>query len=400
MNKLNISESDKNTILTLYNENYNNEEYIISDWVSPDDKFVIFLDNLIDVEKKQLIGNIWENFDNFKMFLKHSFEVSKNIPKTIKEEVLNSINKLVITESTQNYSYLKPYVKNILIESNVFKDFTDWGKKQLSSAVDNTINFAKTVGGGAVDFVKSIGSGDWAKALDIIGKGVVYLMRSVRGFMYHPVGLVIDAIFVTLAPATLGVTEVLKWLPWLVIVILDILEIVNVVEREEPDLPMWARILFLGFDVLGLVTTGAVAKTSKSFIQGLGLFGKSTNEAAALISKTPKAKGVIQKMYNSLDKLPNFFKSAEQYLSKSKIGGYFSRAFSNLGKIISQAKNQLGRLLGTSVGKSSSVGATTTGLVYGFEKGADKVANYFGNLEDPNDYSEFFTGQADYGDFG
>jgi hypothetical protein len=185
-----------------------------------------------------------------------------------------------------------------------------------------------------------------------------------------------------------------------VIVILDILEIVNVVEREEPDLPMWARILFLGFDVLGLVTTGAVAKTSKSFIQGLGLFGKSTNEAAALISKTPKAKGVIQKMYNSLDKLPNFFKSAEQYLSKSKIGGYFSRAFSNLGKIISQAKNQLGRLLGTSVGKSSSVGATTTGLVYGFEKGADKVANYFGNLEDPNDYSEFFTGQADYGDFG
>jgi len=46
-----ITESDRQNILSQYNDNL--LDYVISDWVSPDDKYVIFLDNLIEVETKK-----------------------------------------------------------------------------------------------------------------------------------------------------------------------------------------------------------------------------------------------------------------------------------------------------------------------------------------------------------
>jgi hypothetical protein len=73
---------------------------IITDWLSPDEKYAIFLDELYDIPNKVKVGNIWENFDNFKIFLKHSFKVAENIPTNIRESVLNSINTLVLTFKT------------------------------------------------------------------------------------------------------------------------------------------------------------------------------------------------------------------------------------------------------------------------------------------------------------
>ena len=373
-NKNILIEGEKEHILSLYHgdNNINSIDFVISDWVSPDDKYVIFLDNLIDVQNKKLLGNIWENFDNFKLFLKHSFEVSDKVPTIIKESVINNINKLLLTESTQDYSYLKPYVKELIREFDVMggiKDFGHWGKEQLTTAITGVTNFAKTVGSGAVDFVKSISKGDFSAALNIIGKGVLYLMRSIRGFMYHPVGMVIDAIFVVLAPATVGITEVLKWLPWLVIIILDILEITNIVQPEE-DNPMWMRFVFLGIDVLGLV-----------------LAGKSIEEGAQIIAKNPKAKSLIMKMLPAFEKLPPFFEKASTFLKNSKLGSFFSKAFSSLGSLITKATTELQKLIGVQGSKALKTGTITTGLLYGVEKLAPSAVSGFKGLfgiEDPS----------------
>jgi hypothetical protein len=395
-----ITENERAGIISLYQNNEIND-FVISDWVSPDDKYVIFLDNLIDVQNKKLIGNIWENFDNFKLFLRHSFESSNKVSNIIKESIINDINNLVITESTQDYRFLKPYVKELIREYEFdimggIRDFTNWGKEQISSAVDGVTNFAKTVGSGAVNFVKSISQGDFAKAFDIIRKGLLYLMRSVRGFMYHPVGMVIDAIFVTLAPATVGITEVLKWLPWLVIVILDILEITNIVTPEE-DLPTWMRFIFLGIDVLGLVTTGAVSKGAKSLFKGLGLAGKSVEEGAQIIAKNPEAKSLLQKMLNGIKNLPSWFARASPYLKNTKLGSFFSQAFGRLGEVIKTAVSQLQKLLGVKGTKALGAAATTTGILYGGEK----LINYFTGGDDkvPEDITLMTSGQADYGEF-
>ena len=78
-NKLVISESERRRISNIY-ENSFSLDYVITDWVSPDEKYIIFLDELFDIENKTKLGNVWENFDNFKFFLRHSFEVSTNEP--------------------------------------------------------------------------------------------------------------------------------------------------------------------------------------------------------------------------------------------------------------------------------------------------------------------------------
>lgn len=395
-----LLEGEKEQILSLYGLNNTNNfnDYVILDWVSPDDKYVIFLDELIDVENKKLIGNIWENFDNFKLFLSHSFESSKEIPTIVKENILNDLKKLVLTESTSDYSVLKPYVKQFILEQEKWlskikgglQDFADWGKHNVQSAITGVTDFAKTVGSGAIDFVKNISNGDFKKAFDIIGKGIIYLMRSIRDFMYHPIGMVIDAVFVTLAPATVGITEVLKWLPWAVIVALDVLEITNAVQPEE-DLPTWARFIFLGVDVLGLVTTGAVSKSAKSLFKGLGLAGKSIEEGAQIIAKNPEAKSLIKKMLPAFEKLPSFFETASKYLKNSKLGGFFSQAFSSLGGVISKVTTELQKLIGVkgsqALKKALKTTATTTGLLYGTEKLAPSVISGTKKLlgiEDPS----------------
>jgi hypothetical protein len=375
-----LLEGEKEQILSLYGiVDESSNQHVIVDWVSPDDKYVIFLDELIDVENKKLIGNIWENFDNFKFFLKHSFEASKTIPTLVKESVLNELNKLVITESTCDYSMLKPYVKQFMIEEGIWsklkgglQDFGEWGKKNIDSAITGVQGFAKTVGSGAVDFVKNISRGDFAKAFDIIGKGILYLMRSIRSAMYHPVGMVVDAIFLTLAPATAGITQVLKWLPWAVIVALDILEITNIVQPEE-EMPMYMRFLLLGANVLGLVLTAGVAAPIRTFVKGL----RGTQaQVAANISKNPSIANRIREMLPAFKKLPKFFETASKYLKNSKLGSLFSQAFSRLGEIIKNATSEISKLLGTPVGKATAAASVTTGVAYGAEKGVEKYFDY------------------------
>lgn len=399
-----LIEGEKEQILSLYGTNNNSlSQYVILDWVSPDDKYVIFLDELIDVENKKLIGNIWENFDNFKLFLRQSFETSKDIPSLVKESILDDLNKLVITESTGDYSVLKPYVKQFILEQGIMskikgglQDFSDWGKKNIDSAITGVQDFAKTVGSGAVDFVKKISNGDFKKALEIIGKGIIYLMRSVRNFMYHPVGMVIDAVFVTLAPATVGVTEVLKWLPWAVIVALDILEITNLVQPEE-ELPSWVRYLLLGVDVLGLVTTAPMAAPIRNFIKGL--VGKSAAEVSKLLSTNPTMKTTLQKMVSSFKKVPSFFEKASSYLKNSKLGSLFGQAMSNLGGVIKNATSEISKLLGTTVGKGTTVAATTTGIIYGVEKAGKAIFGGESSEYSPEEISSMTSGTADYGEF-
>ena len=70
-----------------------------------------------DIKNKTKLGNIWENFDNFKFFIKHSFDVAKNIPIEIKESVNTSLKNLILTESTQDFSKLKPFIKEMVIKN-------------------------------------------------------------------------------------------------------------------------------------------------------------------------------------------------------------------------------------------------------------------------------------------
>jgi hypothetical protein len=225
--KLMITESDRDYIRGLYGiENTITEsDFVITDWLSPDEKYVIFLDELYDITNKIKIGNIWENFDNFKIFLKHSFEVAENVPTDIKESVLTSIKSLTLTESTQNLTPLKPFIKEMLTTEGVgdwVSGAGDWLKDTASGTVTNTGDFLKKSFSGVKKLISGITSGEWSEVLKLIKRGSLYVARKIRSALYHPIGLILDAILV----AT-GIGKSAQFVIWGIVVALDIYELMS-----------------------------------------------------------------------------------------------------------------------------------------------------------------------------
>ena len=152
--KLLLSESERNRISNIYNGNSAQFDFVISDWLSPDEKYVIFLDELYDIQNKTKLGNIWENFDNFKLFLKHSFDVS-NLPKQIKEDFNLSFDKVLITENIQNIIELKNDFKQLMTEG-LWSSFKNWAVETGKSSWEGFKEFGKSVYKGTGDFFDKI----------------------------------------------------------------------------------------------------------------------------------------------------------------------------------------------------------------------------------------------------
>lgn len=332
-----ITESEKNRILGLYGRPQTSESIVIAEWLSPDEKFCIFLDDLIDIENKTKIGNIWENFDHFKFFLKHSFEVAKNIPQDIKESVLTSLNSFVITESNQNMVGLKPFVKELLNE-NIFKDAWDYTKDTVKGAVQGVKDFATTSWEGLKKLYTNIKDGDWKKAFEIIGKGMLYVARTIRSALYSPIGIILDAILVALTIGTFGASKYIQASVWAIVVGLDLYELLTG-NFEEPDISMGWRLLFLGVDILGLVTTGVIAKGAKvTATTSMKTFGKSSQGLSKAVQSSKPLQGIVQRILNSAQGASSLIQKASANFAKysPKLYNFLKVPFSALGRFLSK----------------------------------------------------------------
>lgn len=370
-----------------------NNSVVITDWLSPDEKFIIFLDELYDIETKTKLGNIWENFDNFKIFLKHSFEIATNVPQTLKETILDKLNNQLLIEGKTNYSSLKPLFKQILSERTwgewaweTGKDFGNWAYKKGQEAYKNISDFAATSYEGAKKLLGHISRGEWNDVLSLLASGAKYFARRLRDAMYHPVGMVIDIMLVAS-----GIGKSVQWIPWAIIVALDIYEIVeNDFEEEMPD---FMRYIFLGLDILGLVTSGGVSGALRT------LFGGIKTESQLL--KTA-GRETLESMSRNASRVPGLLSRAAEYLS-SKFPAGSSLIKGILGSVefvLSKMVETISRILKP---KPMIAGATTAGVVYGAEKGMEKLGDYFGfsnkeetNQSDEEDYDDLMSGEAEY----
>lgn len=304
--KLLLSESERNRISNIYNGNSAQFDFVISDWLSPDEKYVIFLDELYDIQNKTKLGNIWENFENFKFFLKHSFEVATNVSEEIREDVLSDINKFVITESTQNLSHLKSIFREILNEETIFGSLYDFAKNTITGAVKNTADFFKTSYEGAKKTIGALSQGDWNQAINIVKKGALYVARKIRAALYHPIGLILDAILVATVAG-----KVFAWIPWAIAVGLDIYEFITG-NYEDPDLHWGWRLLFTACDITGLIFAGAASKTLKTLVNSMiGRFGKTAGGVSKAIKSSPKLQNIFKNFSRYLTKAKEFLTSAQ-----------------------------------------------------------------------------------------
>jgi len=394
--KMIITESEKSRIKSLYGISPVMENIVITNWLSPDEKYCIFLDELYDLKENLKIGNIWENFDNFKFFLKHSFEVATNVPQQIKESVLESINSFVLTESTQNITLLKPYLKQILNE-NVVSDFGNWVKDTAVGTVKGIGDFITTGYEGLKKLGISISEGDWKNVVNLLKKGALYVARKIREALYSPVGMILDAILVAS-----GVGVGFKMLPWAIVVALDIYEFMTG-NYEDPDLSMGWRLLFFGVDILGLVTSGVLAKTSRSTILNLiGKFGKSEKGLQVAVKNSPKLKSFLQRVLQSTTNVGGHIKKTHSYLkTKSPLFyGFFSNIISGvsnfIGKLVSyigKILNAPGKLVSKIGGGSKSVAAANvavpSAVIGTYQKGQETRNNNTGVTFNQSDFSGY-----------
>ena len=362
-NKLLISESEKNHILNLYGVN---ETIVITEWLSPDEKYCIFLDELYDIPNKTKIGNIWENFDNFKFFLTHSFEVSTNIPKQIKESVLHSLKSFVITESTQNMSILKPYLKK-LVQENILKNVVDWGKETVSSTVSGISDFVKTSWDGLKKLGIAISQGDWEKIVDLLKKGALYVARQIRSALYNPVGLILDAILMAS-----GVGVGVKMLPWAIVVGLDIYEFISG-KYEDNTLSTGWRLLFFATDIMGLVFAGASAKVAKNMVTGLiTKYGKTSEALSKAVKNSKQLTNFLNTVSKSTSKVSSLMQKSLNFLQKNSpmIYKFLSGAMNGLNKVLNMLVNLISKILKGTGNVLSAPGKLTTKLGGGVKTAA------------------------------
>lgn len=385
MKKFLLSESDKTSILSQHklglSGSFNNDTLIV-DWLSPDEKYVVFLDELYDIENKTKLGNIWENFDNLKFFLQYSFNVS-SLPKFIKEEINSSLNKFILTEQTRNLSLIKEDLKTFLNEG-LWSSFKKWAVDTGKSSWEGFQEFVKTTVDGGKELINRVSKGEWLEVFKLIGKGLLYLGRKIRSALYHPIGLILDAILV----AT-GIGKMAQAVLWGIVVAVDVVELVS--GDYEEQMPLWQRLLFLGIDILGLLFAGAAAKAARVALKPLtGL--RSEAEIAGVVAKNPTIKGFLTKMKNGLSEVPaklseNAAKIAEKF---PKGSAFIKSVIGSIGKFITKIDSMLNKLLGikstataTKTQKGLKAGIVTGGLVGGIgtygeyqkEKGENDLAN-------------------------
>lgn len=371
---------------TTLNENVQtfeiNNTPVITDWLSPDEKFIIFLDELYDIETKTKLGNIWENFDNFKIFLRHSFSVATNIPQTIKESLLDKLDNQLLIESKTNYSSLKPLFKQILSErtwwewgSETLSDFGNWAYEKGKEAYKGVSDFVATSYEGAKKIIGNISRGEWNEVLELLGKGVKWVARRLRDALYHPVGIVLDTILVAS-----GIGKTVQWIPWAIVVALDIYEIVN--NDFEEEMPTWMRYLFLGLDVLGLVLSGGVSAGLRALIGG------AKSEAGVL-----KAVGreTLESMAESATKAPGMLTRAADWLAtKFPAGSTFIKGILGfVERIITSLLTTLRKILSP---KPMISGTVTSGLLYGTDKALEKLLP----KQDDLNLDDLMKGDAEY----
>ena len=341
--KVIISESDKKDILNLHNQTnlLFEGEVVVTDWISEDNKYAVFMDNLFDIENKQDLGNIWKSSDNLFLFLEHAFNVS-SVPSIVKEEAQNFFSNRVLLESKMDLTPIKPIIKKMLKE-DFWKDTWvgkglgyagDWVKDTAVSTYTGITSTFQEAWEGIKAAKVAISKGDFKELFKLIGRGFLWAGRKIRSAAYSVVGMIIDAILIASAPETLGAGKVVQAVVWAIIVMVDIYEFITG-DYEDKETPLWMRVLFFGCDVLGLVFAGAAAKAAKVAIKGAVGGTKIAAEMGPKIAANPTVMGLIKQMVGAVKDLPAKLASVSGKLGKTGFwGGLVSKAMSGVGKFI------------------------------------------------------------------
>ena len=373
-----LTESETNSIRKLYGLEPIRRNYVIEACISVDGRYLVVRDEVFDNIEQKIIGNIWESIDIFKtIFTNVKVENHDEEYSQIKEGIIS----LPILEGVQNLFGLRDYLLREGILDSVWdtvKDVGNWAGEKISSAGKSIADTAKTAWRGTKSLGKSIMNGDWSEVWSLMKKGVKWVLRKLKQAMYSTIGIIVDGILL----AT-GVGKGATAIAWALVLGLDIYQFIkNDWPEEERDSPDWMHLLDIGFDILGLVTAGGVAKGAKLIFEPLRkLGGKGVGAIAKWVERNPAAKSILEKMFNGIKHVPALMERALTFLSKKFPKGYefvsgiMGSLLNTLKRIGSWFSSILGfgkeeKILTTpqKIKTGLKVGALGTGIAYGIER--------------------------------
>lgn len=381
---------NENKISALLSSN-NDNNFVISDMMSPDNRYFVFFDEMYDLKEQRKLGNFWDSIDNITLFLRHSFENATNIPQHIKEDCLRDLNKISLNESLNSDLYIiKEYAREMvktlpLNEATwgewLYKkgaDFASWLGKSATDVVTGTTQMIKNAAIGAYNLAGAVMSGDVTKVLSLLGSGLVYFAQWLRRTLYNPIGIVLDTVLI----AT-GIGKTVQWIPWAIIVALDVYELLNPDKSEHKDEPLWLKAITIGMDVLGLVMAGAAAKAAKTQLNALKSVAAQGPEAVAkVIAENPALKKTLSSMMTSVEKVPGFLEKAVDFLMKPfpKAAEWIKGLLGQIGTFISKFKESLGLVFSK---KGATIAGKELAINYGVEKGVEKGMELYQKMASP-----------------
>lgn len=392
-----ISEQQRKEILSLHGQY--GKDIAIFNALSLNENYVILLDELFDVKNQTRIGNVWDSIDNFKLFINDS---PNNLGESLLE-IKKSVNSIVITESLQTLRDLKKYFilfREQESEKGFFSKVGDWATDKAKDAWSGIKQTAQTAAKGVQDFASSISKGEIAQAFSIVGKGVVFLAKKLRDALYHPVGMILDAILVAS-----GIGKSAQFIIWAIVVALDVYELST---GDYGEGGFWGKLLFTGVDLIGLIFAGVAAKGAKGVVGDfIRRFGKSTETMKQGIAQSPKMKAIVEQINGAIKSAPGKLQNASTYLTQKspkiggwvagilgKVGGFLKKITDFLsylvvgtvkagqkivsvpGKIVTKAAEKIGvgSQKAARAGAMTTAGLTSTGLAYGFDVPNQAVA--------------------------
>jgi hypothetical protein len=101
-------------------------------------------------------------------------------------------------------------------------------------------------------------------------------------------------------------------------------------------------------------------------------------QAQVAVSKNPKLASLIKSMISGASKVPKFLTQAKSAMAKTfpKGASFISQALDWFSSIMKRFVSSLESLLGKKSPAALKAGASTSGVLYGFEKGVDTYATY------------------------
>lgn len=358
-----ITEEESSRIKSLYGLGHKNRNYIFELCTTVDGRYFILRDEVFDIQEQKLLGNLWSSIDIFKNIFSN-VKVSDDTGEF--KQIRESIISLPITESKKSLYELR----DILLEWSFWED-TWLGEKLVDSgkAIQDTVTAGVE---GLKQFGITISKGEWSEILNALAKGVKWVLRKLKDAMYSTLGMIVDSILVVS-----GVGKSFQWIPWALITALDVYQITTGDwPEEEKDDSLAMKFLILGFDILGLVTTGALAKSAKTSFEPIRTMKPS--QISSFLQKNPKLKLIVQSIIDGMGKVPKFLSSARSSIASKfpAASKFLGEAISMFSRIMNSMKTSLEKMIGVGATKVATTGTKTGGLLYGIETGAKKYTQW------------------------